>query len=116
MTENRTPIVEYRHVGNRSPAEVHVFEDDEDQGELDPCYEQRRHSPDGFEFGYQGSGPAQLALALLNHATDEETAQRHYRDFTTEVVNQFEPGWRITRHYVREWVQKHEGPRVNRDA
>jgi len=25
----------------------------------------RRHSPDGFEWGYGGSGPAQLALALL---------------------------------------------------
>jgi len=23
------------------------------------------HSPDGFEFGYSGSGPAQLALAIL---------------------------------------------------
>jgi hypothetical protein len=31
-----------------------------------PLYAQiRNHSPSGFEFGYNGSGPAQLALAIL---------------------------------------------------
>src|SRR5262245_22144387 len=29
------------------------------------CLELRNHSPTGFEWGYGGSGPAQLALALL---------------------------------------------------
>ena len=32
------------------------------------------HSPTGFEWGYGGSGPAQLALAILAH---------HYRDKDT---------------------------------
>ena len=27
------------------------------------------HSPDGFQWGYPGSGPAQLALALLYDVT-----------------------------------------------
>jgi hypothetical protein len=31
---------------------------------LDPRFDLRRHSPDGFQWGYGGSGPAQLALAL----------------------------------------------------
>ena len=30
------------------------------------------HSPTGFEWGYLGSGPAQLALALLAHALDDD--------------------------------------------
>jgi len=30
------------------------------------------HSPSGFEWGYGGSGPAQLALALLLDYTDDE--------------------------------------------
>lgn len=32
---------------------------------LDLRLDLRRHSPDGFNWGYSGSGPAQLALALL---------------------------------------------------
>lgn len=32
---------------------------------LDPRMDVRNHSPDGFEWGYGGSGPAQLALAIL---------------------------------------------------
>lgn len=34
--------------------------------ELDPAPSQkvRNHSPDGFNWGYEGSGPAQLALAI----------------------------------------------------
>jgi hypothetical protein len=32
--------------------------------ELDPCNYIRNHSPAGFQWGYGGSGPAQLALAL----------------------------------------------------
>jgi uncharacterized protein DUF6166 len=32
---------------------------------LDPRYDIRNHSPTGFTWGYAGSGPAQLALAIL---------------------------------------------------
>ena len=32
---------------------------------LDPRLDLANHSPDGFEYGYAGSGPAQLALAIL---------------------------------------------------
>lgn len=39
---------------------------------LPPCNEIRNHSPDGFEWGYGGSGPAQLALALCVHALTHE--------------------------------------------
>ena len=42
----------------------------------------RNHSPTGFEWGYEGSGPAQLALAILAHALqDDERALRFYRAF-----------------------------------
>ena len=42
---------------------------------LDPKPSQkiRNHSPDGFEWGYGGSGPAQLALALLLDYVCDET-------------------------------------------
>jgi len=34
----------------------------------------RKHSPTGFEWGYEGSGPAQLALALCLHVLETEGA------------------------------------------
>jgi len=60
------------------------------------------HSPSGFEWGYSGSGPAQLALALLLDYTEEETfALDHYQAFKTEVVSQLDCAgsdgpWRLT--------------------
>lgn len=39
------------------------------------------HSPTGFEFGYQGSGPADLALAILIEELDGPTDVEAYRKF-----------------------------------
>ena len=41
----------------------------------------RQHSPTGFSWGYLGSGPGQLALAILLEVTDQPTALRMYQDF-----------------------------------
>ena len=46
----------------------------------------RNHSPDGFSWGYGGSGPAQLALAILLEEYDEKTALYYYQDFKWEVI------------------------------
>ncbi|WP_440992400.1 DUF6166 domain-containing protein [Haloarchaeobius baliensis] len=60
------------------------------------------HSSTGFEWGYGGSGPAQLAHALLLDYTDDaEIAMAHYIEFKNRVVSQLEcsgPGgrWRLT--------------------
>ena len=45
------------------------------------------HSPDGFQWGYRGSGPAQLALAILLDATngDQAIAELAYQDFTLDL-------------------------------
>ena len=40
-----------------------------------------RHSPDGFEWGYGGSGPSDLALNILILFTDQCTADRLYQEF-----------------------------------
>lgn len=39
------------------------------------------HSPTGFSWGYGGSGPSQLALAILAHALDDRNALDRYQDF-----------------------------------
>lgn len=55
---------------------------------LDPLKSQkvRNHSPDGFMWGYGGSGPSQLALALLMEATTVEEALKYYQDFKMDHV------------------------------
>ena len=48
---------------------------------LDPASSLKvwNHSPDGFQWGYEGSGPAQLALAILLRAglSPEQAVQLH---------------------------------------
>jgi hypothetical protein len=43
----------------------------------------RNHSPDGFNHGYSGSGPAQLALAIMLELTDKPDG---YQDFKFRFI------------------------------
>lgn len=40
-----------------------------------------RHSPDLYNWGYEGSGPAQLALAIMLELMPEDQAVRAYQIF-----------------------------------
>lgn len=51
-----------------------------------PSIKLRNHSPDGFEWGYGGSGPSQLALAICLKLLDQEDALRIYQQFKFKVV------------------------------
>jgi hypothetical protein len=47
------------------------------------------HSPTGFEWGYAGSGPAQLACGLLlDYYNDAQVAREHYIAFRNRVISQ----------------------------
>ena len=46
----------------------------------------RNPSPTGPAWGYGGSGPTQLALAILLAAIDEATAERFYQPFPWSVI------------------------------
>jgi hypothetical protein len=45
-----------------------------------------KHSPDGFNWGYAGSGPAQLALAILLKYLKPHIARQHYQSFKFEII------------------------------
>lgn len=68
----------------------------------------RNHSPTGFEWGYGGSGPAQLALAILADALgDDELAEEIYQTFKSRVVAELPAeGWRLTLEQVQSEVNK----------
>jgi hypothetical protein len=44
------------------------------------------HSPDGFNWGYRGSGPAQLALAICLLSMTREEALASYQRFKWDVI------------------------------
>jgi len=51
----------------------------------------------GFEWTYEGAGPAQLALALLaDHLGDDRAALAGYERFMREVVAHLDNVWRLT--------------------
>ncbi len=70
----------------------------------------RNHSPDGFAWGYHGSGPAQLALGILLEVTDAATAELAYQDYKGSVIGMLpkEEGstWELTSEQVMTWLEE----------
>lgn len=67
----------------------------------------RNHSPDGFEWGYCGSGPAQLALAiLLREGLPDDLAVKLYQQFKRRYVSSWdrEANWFLFGTTLRQWV------------
>ena len=68
----------------------------------------KNHSPDGFNWGYGGSGPAQLALALLLEVTNNEAvALACYQDFETQFIATIDSqhtDWEIPEIEIIGWL------------
>ena len=72
----------------------------------EPSQKLHNHSPDGFNFSYGGSGPSQLALALLYDVTgDREKSLRHYQDFKWHYVAGWGDRWQITTEEILAWLE-----------
>jgi len=64
---------------------------------LPPRYDLKRLSPTGFEWTYEGAGPAQLALALLaDHLGDDRAALARYEAFMRAVVAELDNSWELS--------------------
>ena len=85
--------------------------------DLDPRLDLRTHSPAGFEWGYGGSGPAQLALALAwpTLLGDDEAALGVYQRLKFRLVSRLPAdGWTLTEDELAEALREAGGER--RDA
>jgi hypothetical protein len=61
------------------------------------------HSPTGFEWGYGGSGPAQLALALLADALDDDDrAVRLHQSYKFRVIGRLprDEDWTLSENEI----------------
>ena len=88
----------------------------DDRGQIRPLNLQRslliaNKSPTGFEWGYGGSGPAQLALAILLDALDDrDQAERLYQAFKwAKVAGYPQHGFVMTEDEVLAWCSSHLG-------
>jgi hypothetical protein len=80
-----------------------------DHGVLLPDQSQKvwNHSPDGFSWGYGGSGPAQLALALLLHTgLPKHLAVRLHQDLKWAHVARWDrrENWCLSGRELLEWI------------
>lgn len=79
------------------------------------------HSPSGFEWGYLGSGPAQLALAILcDYLGEPQLALGFYQEFKEDTVARWKDGeWTLTERDLAAWFNeatRNERLRLTREA
>lgn len=127
MTVHRIPVL---YVGIRTGQEictvtVHSFcgRSDGTAHPLSLYTNVRNHSPTGFGWGYAGSGPAQLALAILcdylySISPDgwQDRAERLHQKFKAKVVQHLpREGWTLSGHQVAAAIDALEFERVESD-
>lgn len=72
------------------------------------------YSPDGFNWGYAGSGPAQLALAMMLHYLPSDEALAIYQEFKGDVIANIPMcDFAMPEREVKQWIVEHS-PLVRR--
>lgn len=70
-----------------------------------PLKHRVKHSPTGFEWGYLGSGPADLALSILWDFLGKEPRQIEYMRFKENFVAGWKDEWQITGEEIGCWLE-----------
>jgi hypothetical protein len=87
------------------PVRVYVQLNDE---EFQPLLHRVRHSPDGFQWGYGGSGPADLARSILWDWLGYEPEPALYQAFKRDYVARWSmhtgESWRIASDEIMLWL------------
>jgi len=88
--------------GHTVEVSVSVHEPGEELRPLEMRPDLRLHSA-SFEWGYSGSGPAQLALALAADVLgDDDRAQDVYQELKRKLVGRLpQDGWTLTEEQLR---------------
>jgi hypothetical protein len=96
----------YQGIRTAEGCRVVVLEDGKPARPLDPRLDLRNHSATGFEWGYGGSGPAQLALALAaDLLKDDVQAQKVYQRLKFKLVGGLpNHGWELAEDRLRAGI------------
>jgi hypothetical protein len=114
--------------GSRRPIQdenlvTYKFEGGEFEANLPLFLEEVNHSPTGFEWGYRGSGPAQLAYAILrtyfeiSDGLEKEHAIRQAAKFSWKFKEDFVCAWKgdeweITSDEISFWLDEERMSRL----
>lgn len=92
-------------LGTAAQALVTVHQEGQAPRPLDPRFDLHQHS-DGLNWGYNGSGPAQLALALAADVLqDDDLALDLYQRLKFKLVGRLaKDGWSVTEEQLREAI------------
>ena len=91
----------------RKGVNVEVYVDDK-LLDITPSQKVHHHS-EGFEFGYLGSGPSQLALAILLDVTNSSgVALKYYQLFKMDFIApaDYTLGVTILESQIHSWLQQ----------
>lgn len=96
------------YTGNKTnvgPNDIYIIEGNT-KYILDPSTSQKvyNHSPDGFNWGYSGSGPAQAALAILLDCLDKNLAVLLYQKFKFNFVAGWNDKFSISEEDIKNWI------------
>jgi len=99
-----------KYTGRRNSSGDAIVEKDGKPLPLGPSLKLWNHSPTGFNWGYGGSGPAQLALAILLDVTkDPEVSIILHQPFKWDFVAKWGEAWEITRKEIIDWIKNNHG-------
>jgi hypothetical protein len=77
----------------------------ERDGRLRPLIHRMQHSPTGLEWGYGGSGPADLARSILWDHLNYEPEGGLYQDFKWAFVARWQGNtWELTSQEIDAWL------------
>jgi len=93
--------------GTVSPTEILVCTLDEEGKEIksERLRHHVYHSPTGMNWGYGGSGPADLARSILWDVLGEEPEMVVYQNFKHQFVAGWGATWEWTEKLVLEWLE-----------
>jgi hypothetical protein len=63
------------------------------------------HSPSGFNWGYLGSGPGDLARSILWDYLGNEPPRNMYMDFKERFVSGWGNEWEISSQEIQDWMK-----------
>lgn len=111
------PIYQGYFDANGKPVVLVSGDDGKRFRKLDPGPSQKvfNHSPDGFAWGYGGSGPAQLALGILlnyyrraglSKKFGAELAMRYHQGFKWAIIAKLDQasGWTLTASQIAKFL------------
>lgn len=116
-------MIKWRYEAERNPAkpggiDVRVVIDNDGKVTSKKLIHVIRHSPTGMQFGYGGSGPADLALSILVHyflsfkfeyQPAIKEADKYYGQFKRDFVSIPQEKLCITNRQIEDWLNGGDG-------